>query len=95
MLMGVLSLPSIINLFHQCDSHNSIDFKENKAHLHHLQTECEVCDFNLLTFNYKINEVPNLEKKEIFVVPDNFFVDNYFHSFSLKYTQLRAPPMFS
>ena len=44
---------------------------------------------------YKINNVPNLEKNEIFVILDNFFVDTYFHSFSLNYTQLRAPPMFS
>ena len=94
-LWGVLAFPSILDLIHQCDSHSPIDCKENKAHLHPLQTQCEVCDFNLLTFDYKINEVPTLGKNRIFVILDNFFVDTYFHSFSLNYTQLRAPPMFS
>ena len=95
LLLGVFTFPSILNLVHQCDSHKSIDCKENKAHLHQLQTECKICDFNLLTFNYKLNELPDTQKKELFLTPDNFFFDTYFHSYILKYTQLRAPPMFS
>lgn len=95
LLLGVLTFPSIFDLVHQCDSHKSTNCKENKSHLHQLQKGCEVCDFTLLTFDYRINNVPNLEKNEIFVIQDNFFVDTYFHSFYLNYTQLRAPPMFS
>ena len=95
LLLGIFTFPSVLNLVHQCDSHKSIECKENKAHLHQLQTECKVCDFNLLTFDYRTNKVPNLEKNEIFAILDNFFVDTYFHSFYLNYSQLRAPPMFS
>ena len=95
LLLGVLTFPSILNLVHQCDSHKSINYKENQAHLYQLQNGCEICDFNLLTFNYKINDIQDPEKKELFLTPNNFFVDTYFYSFSLDYTQLRAPPMFS
>lgn len=95
LLLGILTFPSIFDLVHQCDSHKSTNCKENKSHLHQLKKGCEVCDFTLLTFNYKINELPDTEKKELLLTPDNFFFDTYFHSYILKYTQLRAPPMFS
>ena len=87
--------PTLVNLIHHCDSHGHLECKEIKAHLHQLQTDCEVCDYNILTFDYKINKVPILENNEIFVILDNFFVATYFHSFSFKNTKLRAPPIFS
>lgn len=87
--------PTIVNLIHHCDSHGHSGCKEIKAHLHQTQKDCEVCDFNLLTFHYTISKLPHFEHDEIFVVLDNFFVFTNFHSFSFEDTQLRAPPIFS
>ncbi|MAR98356.1 MAG: hypothetical protein CMP80_04390 [Formosa sp.] len=94
-LLGILLLPSLVNIIHHCEIHAHFECNEQKAHLHQSETNCEICDFNLLNFNYELGNRENLEKPQIFEALNTFYTPLQFHSFLHQSIQLRAPPVMS
>jgi len=95
LLWLVLVFPSAFNFIHQFESHNHFECSENKAHIHVLSSECQSCDFNLLSFNYELYEYSELikfsfSKTKVF---DTDLVKVKFYNYN--YKQLRAPPSLS
>ena len=94
-LLVVLLLPSLVDLIHHCEIHAHFECNEQNAHLHQSETDCEICDYNLLNFNYDLRNSENLEQPRIFVALNTFYTPLQFHSFLNQITQLRAPPVMS
>ena len=92
---GVLLFPSFLNVIHQCQLHDHFECNEQKAHLHQSITDCDICDFNLLNFNYDLDKCDNLEQPEIFVTLNAFYKAPVLRSSLNLSTQLRAPPVMS
>ena len=95
LLWLVLITPSVFTFIHQFESHDHFDCSENKSHIHVLSSECQSCDFNLLTFNYFIYEYSELIKFSFSKTKgfDTNFVKVKFYNYN--YKQLRAPPLMS
>ena len=95
LLFAVLMFPTVFNFLHHFGEHQHIECSENKSHIHQSISNCDVCDFNLLSFNYDINIVPEIKTIEIYKEVNTIFNSLKFHSFNITYKQLRAPPIFS
>ena len=93
--VGVLLLPSLLDVIHHCDTHVHSKCNEQKAHVHQSVTDCEICDFNLLDVNYKFTNNENSEQTQIFAALNPFYTPIESHSFLHQSTQLRAPPVIS
>ncbi|MDG1777977.1 MAG: hypothetical protein P8H23_01375 [Flavobacteriaceae bacterium] len=94
-LFAILTFPSIFNFIHHFGEHTHIECSENKSHIHQSVSGCDICDFNLLSFNYHISDYADLEPSEIPVELNIIFEPLQLHAFTLTNTQLRAPPFFS
>jgi hypothetical protein len=94
-LLGALLFPSLLNAIHHCETHLHSECSEQKAHLHQLDTDCDICDFNLLNFSYDLDSCDNLEHPEIFATLNAFYKVPVLHSSLNQSTQLRAPPVMS
>ena len=58
-------------------------------------SNCDICDFNLLSFNYDVADDFKIQTIEIHKEANSIFASLQFHSFILTNIQLRAPPVFS
>lgn len=94
-LFALLIFPTIFNFVHHFEDHIHIECSENKTHIHQSVSECDICDFNLLSFNYHINDCEDFELTEIPVTLNVSLEPLQLHSFTTTNTQLRAPPFFS
>ena len=94
-LLGVLLFPSLLNAIHQCEIHLHSECSEQKAHLHQLDTDCDICHFNLLNFSYDLYSCDILEHPEIFATLNDFYKAPVLHSSLNQSIQLRAPPVMS
>ncbi len=92
-LWAILIFPSLLNIIHHCDMHIHLECNEQKEHFHQYEIDCEICDFNLLNFNYDLKKCHSLEQSEIFTASDSFYSSLQFHSFLNQSIQLRAPPV--
>ena len=92
-LWAVLVFPSLLNIIHHCDMHIHLECNEQKEHFHQYEKDCEICDFNLLNFNYDLKKCHSLEQSEIFTASDSFYSSLQFYSFLNQSIQLRAPPI--
>lgn len=95
LLFVVLIFPTVFNFLHHFSEHHHIECSENKSHIHQSISNCDVCDFNLLSFNYDINIDTELQTIEIYEEVNIIFTSLKFHSFNITHKQLRAPPIFS
>mgnify|MGYP001238442602 FL=1 len=95
LLWLVLISPSVFNFIHQFESHDHFDCSENKSHIHVLSSECQSCDFNLLTLNYELYEYSELINPSFSKTKEygTNFVKFKFYNYN--YKQLRAPPLLS
>ncbi len=94
-LWGVLLFPSLLDVIHHCETHVHFECSEQKAHLHQLVTDCDICDFNLLNFNYDLDNRDKLDQPEIFINLNAFYKAPLLLSSLNQSTQLRAPPVMS
>ena len=94
-LLGILLLPSLVNIIHHCEIHAHFECNEQKAHLHQSITDCDICDFNLLNFSYDLDNCDNLEQPEIFTTLNAFYNAPVIYSPLNQSIQLRAPPVMS
>ena len=95
LLFAVLIFPTVFNFHHHFSEHHHIECSENKSHIHQSISNCDVCDFNLLSFNYDINIDTELQTIEIYEEVNIIFTSLKFRSFNITHKQLRAPPIFS
>ena len=95
LLFVVLIFPTVFNFLHHFGEHQHIECLENKSHIHQSTSNCDVCDFNLLSFNYDINIDTELQTIEIYEEVNIIFTSLKFRSFNITHKQLRAPPIFS
>ena len=94
-LLGVLLLPSSLDVIHHCEIHVHFECNKQKAHLHQSEINCEICDFNLINFNYELVNRENLKQLQIFVALNAFYNPDQFYLFTHNSKQLRAPPVMS
>jgi len=95
LLFIALILPTAIQFFHMFEVHEHVVCTEQKVHLHRSIVKCDICQFNLASFNYDIVEYPDVLLTRI---PENVeitFVSFPLNSFKNTTTQLRAPPIYS
>ena len=95
LLFVVLIFPTVFNFLHHFSEHHHIECSENKSHIHQSISNCDVCDFNLLSFNYDINIDTELQTIEIYEEVNIIFTSLKFRSFNITHKQLSAPPIFS
>ncbi|MFT4847716.1 MAG: hypothetical protein ACI83B_000237 [Sediminicola sp.] len=95
LLFVALMLPTATQFIHMFDGHEHITCAENTAHIHKSDVNCEVCSFQLVSFNYNIAEYPELGLPKIPVKIEANFASLQYHSFKITNTQLRAPPVLS
>lgn len=95
LLFAILMFPTVFNFFHHFGVHQHIECSENKSHIHQSISNCDICDFNLLSFNYDVADDFKIQTIEIHKEANSIFASLQFHSFSLTNIQLRAPPVFS
>ena len=96
-LLLALMLPTVVQFFHAFENHDHehISCTEQKAHIHKTTDKCEICAFQITSFDYKINEYPDLFLPQIPVKAENHFTSLKLLHFILTNTRLRAPPHFS
>lgn len=94
-LFTVMMLPSLFSIIHQFKSHKHIDCKEVKSHLHELTNECNTCDFNLLSFDFKLANTLKINKNQILKKNKTDFKSVFINLFNPSNKQLRAPPYMS
>lgn len=95
LLFVALMLPTAIPFIHMFDGHEHIACAEKTTHIHKSVVTCEICSFNLASFNYDIAEYRELLLPKIPVKLEANFTSLQYHSFKITNTQLRAPPIFS
>ena len=95
LLFVALMLPTAIPFIHMLDGHEHIACSDYTTHVHKNVVKCEICSFNLATFNYDLNEYRDLFRPKIPVKIEANFASLQYHSLKITNTQLRAPPIFS
>ena len=95
LLFVAFMLPTTIQLVHMFDSHELIACNKEGIHIHKSNTECELCSFHFASFDYSLNQYPDLLLPKIPVMVDETFTLLLLHSFKITNKQLRAPPIFS
>lgn len=91
----VLIFPTTFNFLHHFESHTHVECHENQVHIHEYSTECETCDYNMLSFNYNLQLFYELKELNISEVTASDYVSLHFYSSETNNKQLRAPPFFS
>ena len=94
-LFLVMMLPCLFSVLHQFKSHKHIDCNEVKSHLHELTNECNTCDFNLLSFDFKLANTFETNKNQILKTKRTDFKSVFINLFNPSNKQLRAPPYMS
>jgi hypothetical protein len=94
-LFLVMMLPCLFSILHHFKSHNHIDCNEVKSHLHELTNECNTCDFNLLSFDFKLANTFETNKNQILKTKRTDFKSVFINLFNPSNKQLRAPPYMS
>ncbi len=95
LLLVALMLPTAIDFIHMFEGHDHITCNDSTTHVHKSVVKCDICHFNLASFNYDIAEYPNLLLSKIPQKNEVNFTSLLFNSNKLTNTQLRAPPIFS
>lgn len=94
LLLVALLFPSAVQFAHAFENHDHRPCEEISTHLHQDSTECQVCDFQMATFEYKIIAYPEFLIPTIISKAEKLFSSLLLSSFKKTNTQLRAPPYF-
>ncbi|MBK42675.1 MAG: hypothetical protein CMC83_02220 [Flavobacteriaceae bacterium] len=93
--LAALIFPYILNFLHSCEAHSHTECKEVKTHLHEKTNNCDTCDFNVHTYNFKVIEyfepINHCYLKKI----DLDSQSQLFNSLKQNNKKLRAPPIIS
>ena len=92
-LILTISVPIVTDVHHLLDGHKHTECNETKLHIHKHENKCEVCDHNLVTFKYDLNNdtedfISKFFKPILLLIDSLYAIPNYNTS------PLRAPPAF-
>lgn len=92
-LILTVSVPIVTDVHHLLHGHEHTKCNETKLHIHKYENKCEVCDHNLVTFKYDLNndieEIRVYYFKTILLLIDSLYITPNYNTFLL-----RAPPAF-
>ncbi len=94
-LWMVFVFPSTVNFLHHFQSHTHLECHDNNVHIHEYTSECETCDYNMLSFNYELQLFNGLKKIDISESTASDYVYLHLYSLETNNKKLRAPPFFS
>lgn len=95
MLFVAFMLPITIQFIHVFDGHEHVTCTEKVSHVHQSTSNSDLCDYQLITYNYISLKKIDVPVSEIYVKTIENLSSLQFHSFNTTNTQLRAPPRFS
>lgn len=94
LLIVIMLFPTIFQFAHAFEDHKQSKCNEVTTHIHELEVECSICDFQISTFNYSfINEIDFLLTKNHTIYAD-YYKSKKHNSIKLSFS-LRGPPLFS
>lgn len=85
--------PSAFQFAHAFENHEQSKCTETTTHIHELEVECSVCDFQISTFTYSFdNQIEYLPTKNETIYAD-FYKSKKHNSIKQSFS-LRGPPRF-
>lgn len=94
LLISALMLPDAIQVSHIFQGHEHNVVNDQDTRIHTQVTDCQICHFQLASFNYELAKYVELLIPPIPVKVEIQLSSLLFHSFKKTNTQLRAPPYF-
>lgn len=94
-LFAALMLPTAIQFSHLIDGDDHFVCEERSSHFHSAEINCEICDFQLASFNYNILDCPDFTVLNTPLSAEVNLSVLRLNSYKKTNTQLRAPPIFS
>ena len=92
-LILTISVPIVTDVHHILHGHEHTKCNETKLHIHKYENKCEVCDHNLVTFKYDLNN--NIEDIIVYYFkPILLLIDSLYTTLNYNTSPLRAPPAF-
>lgn len=92
-LILTISVPIVTDVHHILHLHEHTKCNETKLHIHKYENKCEVCDHNLVTFKYDLNN--NIEDIIVYYFkPILLLIDSLYTTPNYNTSPLRAPPAF-
>ena len=92
-LIFTISVPIVTDVHHILHGHEHTKCNETKLHIHKYENKCEVCDHNLVTFKYDLNN--NIEDIIVYYFkPILLLIDSLYTTPNYNTSPLRAPPAF-
>lgn len=95
LLFAALVLPSAIKFVHVFEDHEHFTCSAVSTHIHKSIIECDLCDFNYVSFDYTTAKFPNVHLPKVLLRVVSMEAPLKYNSFKITNTQLRAPPIFS
>ncbi|MBL4879836.1 MAG: hypothetical protein JKX82_00795 [Oleispira sp.] len=94
-LLSALMLPAVIQFSHAVfQEHEHIACNEQTIHIHADIDDCQICHFQLASFNYEVRKYTELLIAPIPVEVESQYSSLLFYVFRTPNTQLRGPPHF-
>ena len=92
-LILTISVPIVTDVHHILHGHEHTKCNETKLHIHKYENKCEVCDHNLVTFKYDLNN--NIEDIIVYYFkPILLLIDSLYTTPNYNTSPLSAPPFF-
>lgn len=92
-LILTISVPIVTDVHHILHGHEHTKCNETKLHIHKYENKCEVCDHNLVSFKYDLNN--NIEDIIVnYFKPILLLIDSLYTTPNYNTSPLRAPPAF-
>ena len=92
-LIITISVPIVTDVHHILHGHEHTKCDETKLHIHKYENKCEVCDHNLVTFKYDLNN--SIEDIIVYYFkPILLLIDSLYTTPNYNTSPLRAPPFF-
>ncbi len=92
-LIIALMLPAVVQFSHIFNQeHEHVVCKDKTTHVHNAIVKCDICHFQLTSFNYDVVQYPNFKSAIIPSTIEKRFSSLLFNSYKNTNTQLRAPP---
>ena len=95
LLLLAILLPTGIQVSHMIEGHDDVACNNHSTHFHKSEKTCEICAFQVTSFNYDIAKYPDLLLAQISVNVSTTYTPLQLYFSTLTNNQLRGPPVFS
>ncbi len=92
LLTAALLFPTVVQAIHTFDGHEHVSCKELKTHLHEEKVQCDLCDFQLSSFQFTFFSY-ELNVHETVVEQPKISVHKVYFLYKSDFTSLRGPPL--